>query len=273
MGEERMTVRQCLGACVLTDAERYTTFAESVDAAAAVAFLNRYLEVLFQPVFENGGVVTDVKGDGMLAVWTDGPSERELRARVCRACLQMAESSSRFERSAPLRGFVTRIGAYFGPLALAPVGALTHYEYRAVGDTVNTSSRLQELSKKLGTRVLVSAGLAQGLDEFLFRDLGTFELRGKRNPVHVLELMAARETATLRQRSLCAGFRALNAARRAGRWTEALSCLRELHARHPDDGPTRVALAACETTVTRHGDDSDAPSLLPALAAAALPHG
>ena len=268
-----MKVRQCLGACVLTDADRYTTFAESVDAAAAVAFLNRYLEVLFHPVYENGGFVTDVKGDGMLAVWTDGPSDRELRARVCRACLQLAERTSNFEKSVPMHGFVTRIGAYFGPLALAPVGALTHYEYRAVGDTVNTSSRLQELSKQLGVRVLVSASLAQGLDEFLFRDLGAFELRGKRKPVHVLELMAARNTATPRQRILCAEFRALNAARRAGRWTEAVSCLRNLSHRYPDDGPTRAALAACPTAVKRHEDHADARANLPTLAAAAFPHG
>src|SRR5687768_3734660 len=110
MGQDRMNVRQCLGACVLTDADRYTTFAESVEAAAAVEFLNRYLEVLFQPVFDNGGFVADVKGDGMLAVWAEAGQSRELRARVCRACLKMTEGASRFEQSAPLRGFITRIG-------------------------------------------------------------------------------------------------------------------------------------------------------------------
>jgi hypothetical protein len=134
--------------------------------------------VLFRPVFENGGFVSDVKGDSMLAVWADDFPARELRARVCRACLSIADAAARFDASLPGRGFVTRIGAYFGPLALASVGAFSHYEYRAVGDTVNTSSRLQDLNKELGTRVLVSASLAEGLGEFLFRDLGMFELRG-----------------------------------------------------------------------------------------------
>jgi len=249
-----MSVRQCLGACVLTDADRYTTFAESVDAAAAVAFLNRYLEVLFQPVFDNGGFVADVKGDGMLAVWADLADARELRARVCRACVQMTAGAWRFEQSAPLRGFSTRIGACFGPMALAQVGALAHYEYRAVGDTVNTSSRLQELNKELGTRVLISANLAEGLDEFLFRDLGAFQLRGKRNGVHVLELIASREMATERERALCAGFGAAAQAQRGGRWPEALIRLRELHARYPDDGPTRMALKACEKILAPRPD-------------------
>ena len=257
-----MNVRQCLGACVLTDADRYTTFAESVEAAAAVEFLNRYLEVLFQPVFDNGGFVADVKGDGMLAVWAEAGQSRELRARVCRACLKMTEGASRFEQSAPLRGFITRIGACFGPLALAQVGALTHYEYRAVGDTVNTSSRLQELNKELGTRVLVSADIADGLSDFLFRDLGPFQLRGKHKRVHVFELIAAQEAATLGERRLCAEFHAAMAAQRRGDRDGALARLREIRARYPEDGPTRIALARAEL---RAEEDK-----LPALFASSL---
>jgi adenylate cyclase len=173
--------RHCFGACVITDAERYTSVAESVDPGEAVEFINRYLQVLFKPVYDNGGVVADVRGDGMLAVWAETAPSAELRARVCRACLQIAADSERF--------FPTRIGAYYGPIALATVGTAAHREYRAVGDTVNTASRLEALNKQLGTRVLVSASLAEGLGGFRFRDLGEVELRGKRNPVHVLELL------------------------------------------------------------------------------------
>lgn len=245
MGEVRQLVKECTGACVLTDAARYTSFAETVDPASTVAFINRYLEVLFGPVFDNGGFVSDVKGDSMLAVWADDSPARELRARVCRACLSIADAAARFGASLPGRGFATRIGAYFGPLALASVGAFSHYEYRAVGDTVNTSSRLQDLNKELGTRVLVSASLAEGLGEFLFRDLGSFELRGKRNRVHVFELLAAREAATLRERRLCEEFSAALAAYQGGRWPQAHRLLRDLCARYPGDGPSRYYLQRC----------------------------
>jgi adenylate cyclase len=186
--------RLCYGACVITDAERYTSVAESVDPAEAVEFINRYLEVLFKPVYDNGGIVADVKGDGMLAVWAESSPSAELRARVCRACLQIAADSDRF--------FPTRIGAYYGPIALASVGTDAHREYRAVGDTVNTASRLETLNKQLGTRVLISASLADGLGGFRFRDLGEVELRGKRNPVHVLELLDALKPAPQRRARL-----------------------------------------------------------------------
>ena len=182
-------IDHCMGACVIADAECYSSVAEGIDPAATVDFINRYLAVLFKPVFENGGLVSDVKGDGMLAVWTEPTPSAELRARVCRACLQIAEDSARFFRSFPGFGLATRVGAFYGPLALATVGTSAHHEFRAVGDTVNTASRLEALNKKLGTRVLVSASLAEGLPDFRFRDLGEVELRGKRNRVRVLELL------------------------------------------------------------------------------------
>lgn len=247
------SIRYCLGACVITDADRYTSVAEGMDPASMVDFINRYLEVLFRPVFDHGGFVSDVKGDGMLAVWTDAASSRELRARVCRACLEMAEAAARFDRSLPGRGLATRIGAYFGPLALATVGAFTHYEYRAVGDTVNTSSRLEELNKELGTRVLISASLAEGLDEFLFRDLGEFRLRGKRNRVRALELVGWRDAASARERRLCDEFAAALAAQQSGRWHEAQSRLRDLCARYPEDGPSRFHLQRCQQAIGADG--------------------
>ncbi|MDX1376949.1 MAG: adenylate/guanylate cyclase domain-containing protein, partial [Burkholderiales bacterium] len=198
----------CVGACVITDAEHFTAVAEAIDPASAVALINRYLETLFRPVYANGGFISDVKGDGVLAVWTGGASDAELRARVCRACLQMADTPALARSSRPAHALRTRVGAYFGPIALARVGALAHYEYRAVGDTVNTASRLEALNKTLGTRLLVSAALVEGLDEFLFRDLGEFALRGKRNQVRVCELVATRAQASPRERRLCEDYAA-----------------------------------------------------------------
>lgn len=239
----------CVGACVITDAERYTSVTEGIDPSGAVEFVNRYLELLFRPVYQNGGFVADVRGDGMLAVWTASAPGPELRARVCRACLDISGTAAGFAPG----GLQTRIGAHFGPIALGVVGTAAHREYRAVGDTVNTSSRLEQLNKELGTRVLVCAALAEGLDEFVFRDLGLMRLRGKRNAVRVLELMALRCEATRRQLHLAAEFSIAVAAESAGRWSEALERLRRLQARYPEDQPTRLRIGRCRQGPEAHG--------------------
>lgn len=235
----------CLAACAMTDAEGYTGVAEGLPPPELVALVNRYFRALFRAVLGNGGLVLDVKGDGILAIWTSGAPDASLRAQVCRSCLQMVEASDRFNMCFPARRLPTRIGVDFGPVALANVGAFERYEYRAVGDTVNTCARLEQLNKALGTRVLVSQSLAEGVDAFLFRDLGEFMLRGKRSPLRVLELVAPRALATRRQRALCEGFRLALDAYDRGEIDHALDIFDVLRARYPDDGPTRVFLRRC----------------------------
>jgi adenylate cyclase len=257
--------RDCLAACAMTDAEGYTGVAEGMEPPQLVELVNRY----FRAVLGNGGLVLDVKGDGILAIWTSEAPDAALRARVCRSCLQMVEASDRFNICFPARRLPTRIGVDFGPIALANVGAFARYEYRAVGDTVNTCSRLEQLNKLLGTRVLVSQQLADGVDEFLFRDLGDFVLRGKRATLRVFELVAAKAAATRRQLALCEAFYSALAAYRRGDGERALHAFSALRARYPDDGPTRVYLRRC----LEGNDAAPRPPRQPALAEAVLALG
>jgi len=238
----------------MTDGEFYTSVAETIDPGSAVDFINRYFAVLFRPVYEHGGFVADLKGDGMLAVWVDGATVAEVKRRACRACLEIAEYGRQFSQANASRGFGTRIGACFGPLALATLGTPAHHEYRAVGDTVNISSRLEQLNKELGTRILVCGNLATGMDEFLFRDLGHFQLRGKAKRVHVHELMALRPASTARQRLLCSEFAAALGDYQHGRMESALERFRDLCARFPSDGPARVYLERCRKAAAERAD-------------------
>jgi adenylate cyclase len=226
----------------MTDAEGYTGVAEGMDPSELVDLVNRYFRAMFRAVLGNGGLVLDVKGDGILAVWASESPDATLRAQVCRGCLEMVEASDRFNLCFPARRLPTRIGVDFGPIALANVGAFARYEYRAVGDTVNTCARLEQLNKPLGTRVLVSQPFAEGIDQFLFRDLGTFVLRGKRAAQRVLELVTAKSAATRRQRALCEGFASALAVHERGDRAAAHDVFAMLNERFPDDGPTRVYL-------------------------------
>jgi adenylate cyclase len=243
--------RTCLAACAMTDAEDYTGVAEGMDPPRLVDFVNRYFRELFGAVLGNGGVVVDVKGDGILAVWTNDAPDAALRTRVCAACLQILAAVERFNCTSPARRLPTRIGVDFGPIALANVGAFARYEYRAIGDTVNTSSRLEQLNKLLGTRLLVSEQLAEGVEGYLFRDLGGFMLRGKRSPVRVLELVAERARASREQQMLCRRFALALQAYESGQLAEARLQFSTLRARFPEDGATRFFLERCFAAAPR----------------------
>lgn len=235
--------RRVQAACMATDAHRYTSLAERLAPEALLEFLNRYYEPLFDAVARHGGFVSDVVGDSMVAIWPEGEDSAAARARVCAACLSLIEGADRLAEREPDTALLTRVGVAWGPIVLAPVGALNHYEYRGVGDAVNTANRLQSLAGKLGVRVAVSRELVAGLDTVLTRDLGDFLLKGKSEPVHVAEIVAAADRADAATRARCSAFNDAVAAWRRGDVATARSRLEALRMSHPGDGPVRYLLS------------------------------
>ncbi|HSC05731.1 MAG TPA: adenylate/guanylate cyclase domain-containing protein [Steroidobacteraceae bacterium] len=233
-------------ACVATDAANYTPLAETMSPEQLAEFLNRYFEALFGGVANRGGFVSDVVGDAMLALWPHRSDET--RRQMLHALLEMRDAADRFSEQLVGHRLVTRFGADWGRVALTTVGAGAHYEYRAVGDAVNTAGRIQELNKKLGSRILVSRpaiGAAEG--EFLVRDLGSFLLRGKSNAVHIYELMGTRARATAEQLELCVRFAEAVAALGDSQAGAAVGRFREIHAAFPEDAPTTFFLRGLES--------------------------
>jgi adenylate cyclase len=209
------------GVCLFTDAQQYTEFSEAMEPHELGKFMNRYYETMFTPVKEQGGFVSGIIGDAMLALWVSTRSETALKEKACRAALQINGQLERFDEQPEARRLKTRIGLHCGQILLGHVGALDHYEYTPMGDIVNTASRIEGLNKYLGTNILVSEDVVDQIKGFLTRKMGSFRVKGKMKPVAVYELVCRLEDADERQRQGCQAFvEALNAFGR-GAWDEA----------------------------------------------------
>jgi len=117
-----------------------------------------------------------------------------------------------------------------------------------VGDTVNTASRVEQLSKDLGSYLLVTGELVAGLDGFLLRDLGSFKLRGRRTVTRIFELIARMDNAATHQRKLCADFAEALAAYEGQRAEDARTRFQSVRQQFPRDGPSEYYLRLIETT-------------------------
>jgi adenylate cyclase len=126
---------------------------------------------------------------------------------------------------------------------LGSVGAAHHYEYRAVGDIVNTVTRIQGLNKFLGTTTLASDAVLEGVEGLLTRPLGGFLLAGKTTPMTISELIATTEEANEAQYVLAGRFAVALRAFHAQDWCRAAEEFADLLADFPNDGPTRFYLA------------------------------
>jgi adenylate cyclase len=233
------------GVCLFTDAAGYTNLSETLEPGELGDLMHRYFEATFEPVKQNGGLVVDVEGDAVLALWKGARPEATLRSQACHAALEIAKAVRQFNQSLDDRKLPTRVGVHAGQILLGNIGAGNHYRYGPSGDTVNTASRMDGLNKYLETEILVSEEVIADLDGFLTRPVGKFLLKGKSNAVVVHELICDIEEADVKQRKACETFAdALNSFRRQC-WDEArdkfIHCIED----SGDDGPSRFYLKLC----------------------------
>lgn len=244
------------GICLVTDASGYTAYAERTESDHLAQHLNRYYEILFRPVLANGGFVSDVIGDSMLAVWPHREGAKAPIAQVLDACLAILDEldTARTDVAMP-----TRIGVAAGPMTLTLIGALTHFEYRAVGDMVNVANRVQALNKMLGTRVLVREEVAQAATDFVFRDLGLFRLPGKAAPQRIFELVGRVGAVAEYRLRFVTSFESARRLVELGDLDGARRSLEALGPDLPSDGPTRYYLDMIAQAMESSGAEFESP--------------
>jgi adenylate cyclase len=224
------------GVCLATDAQNYTKFAENIDPVELQAYLNAYYEILFKPVRSRNGVVSDVVGDAMLAIWPSTEADVSLHQMACEAALSINRSLQESDLEPKL---FTRIGLHAGELVMSHVGAIDHFEYRAVGDMVNTTSRIENLNKLLGTTILASSEAVEGLKGIETREVGQFAVAGKQQPVTIHEVSSMSDEVTPSLRQLHEDFAVALAEWRLGKRETAYEKLKLILNEHPNDGPTK----------------------------------
>lgn len=233
------------GACLFTDAAGYTNLSETMGARELSDFMQKYFEATFEPVKHNGGLVVDVKGDSILAIWKAARPEVALRNQACRAALDIAAAVKHFNQEFKTQKLPTRVGVHAGEIFLNHIGAGEHYRYGPTGDTVNTASRMDGLNKQLGTGILVSEEVIHGTDGFLTREAGSFRLKGKSQPVVVHELLCRLEESEEAQRKTCAIFAEALRAFRQQSWDEAKQKFQSIE-NCGEDGLSNYYLKLCE---------------------------
>ncbi len=231
------------GVCMATDAEQYTRLAEQMKPVDLQKFMNRYYEVLFAPVRRRGGMISDVVGDAMMAVWSAPGDDVMLRQKACEAALDIVVA---LEQAWQMPVLPTRIGLHAGAMVLSHIGAVDHFEYRAVGDIVNAASRIENFNKLLGTSVLASQQTVEGLDNLVTRPLGVFTLRGKQQALELCELVCRSAELSDDVRQLHDDFSEALATYQTNDRDAAAIQFRDILCRYPDDGPSRYYLTCCD---------------------------
>ena len=181
-------MREC--SFVMTDLAGFTTLMEQYEPERVVALLNAYLDRMVAIAFRHQGTLDRFVGDAVAVMFSAPLTQPDHAARAVACALDMDVFAQDFAAARQAEGVpfgLTRIGVHGGPVLVGNFGGGTIFDYRALGDPVNTASRLEALNKHLGTRVCVSAATAQATPGFAGRPVGRFLLKGKHEPIAAFE--------------------------------------------------------------------------------------
>jgi len=177
-------------ATLFTDIANFTALVETLEPNVLGTLLNEYLTGMTDIVFDQDGTVAKIVGDA-LHVLFGAPSEQpDHAARAVLCALAMDEYAQGFCARCAKNGIalgLTRIGVHAGPAIVGNFGGGRFFDYTAYGDTINVAARLEAANKQLGTRICVSATLADKVEGFCGRPIGDLVLRGKSEALRAFE--------------------------------------------------------------------------------------
>jgi adenylate cyclase len=180
-------------AAVFTDIADFTTLVESLDPAILGALLNEYLVALTDVVFAHEGTVAKIIGDAIHVLFGAPGDQPDYNTRAIDCALALDACAEAFRRrwAGRVNLGLTRIGVHAGPAIVGNFGGGRFFDYTAYGDTINTAARLEGANKQLGTRICVSANVAERAENFRGRPVGDLMLRGKTQALRAFEPLTA----------------------------------------------------------------------------------
>ena len=180
-------------ATIFTDITGFTSLVETADPEVLGELLNEYVAGMTEVVFAHEGTVAKVIGDGIQVLFNAPGDQPDYATRAVACAHELDSWAEQFRERWKVKGVsfgITRIGIHAGPALVGNFGGSRFFDYTAYGDTINIASRLEAANKFLGTRICVSANVAEGAQNFQGRPVGDLVLRGRSEPLRAYEPLA-----------------------------------------------------------------------------------
>lgn len=173
---------------LFSDIRSFTTTCEKQPPEKIVEYLNEYFTHMVDVIFTHGGTLNKFVGDMIVALFGAPAQTEDNDKRAIEAAIGMQQRLKTIPLVWIQNNFHTGIGINTGEVVVGNIGSPHHMDYTAIGDEVNTGSRLQSLAK--GGQILVSRSVYEATKGFFtFKEMGSVQVKGKDNSVEVFEVL------------------------------------------------------------------------------------
>lgn len=225
---------------LFTDVAGFTTMSEAVTGTELARILNLYLDGMVRVVQQNDGLVDKFIGDAVFAMFNVPLDQPDHWERAVRCALELDRFAEKFRAEQNAAGVpfgVTRIGVHSGMATVGNFGSHDKMEYTALGDAVNTASRLEGLNKYFGTRMCVSEVTHAECKGIPFRPMGQVIVKGKTQALGVFEPLSEERAQSDYIKRYLHAYQHLEAGAE-----DTLALFEQLYAENPYDGCVEIHL-------------------------------
>jgi adenylate cyclase len=225
---------------LFTDVAGFTTMSEAVTGAQLAEVLNLYLDGMVRVIQQHDGLVDKFIGDAVFAMFNVPLDQPDHYERAVRCALELDRYAEKFRADQNAAGVpfgVTRIGVHSGMATVGNFGSQDKMEYTALGDAVNTASRLEGLNKYFGTRTCVSEVTHAECKGIPFRPMGMVIVKGKTQALGVFEPLTEEHAQSDYIKRYLHAYQQLEAGA-----DDTLALFEQLYAENPYDGCVEIHL-------------------------------
>lgn len=177
---------------MFADIRSFTTFSEQHEAAEVVELLNEYFDAMFGPISRHGGIVNQIIGDGLMALFGTLEKKGDHHHQAVLTAIEMLAVLKQFnqKRAAENQPQINiGIGIASGPVMAGYAGTQHRATYTCVGDVVNLASRIESHTKVAGVPILIDEATRAVLpDSIQAESIGQVVFKGKSVPVEVFSV-------------------------------------------------------------------------------------
>ena len=183
---------------LFADVAGYTAIAEKLEAEEIHLIMDDCFKILMDEIHKLEGTINQFTGDGVMALFGAPVSHEDHAQRACHTALSIQKAIGKYgEKIKNDSGidFKMRVGLNSGPVIVGAIGDNLRMDYTAVGDTTNLASRMENMARP--DTILVSRHTHRLARNFFeFKSLGKIEIKGKKEPQEVFELIKVGEVDT-----------------------------------------------------------------------------